>query len=88
MPGKGYLNKQRKSTRALADADRKRTINEGLRQEWREGVSNTAPMHEGNAIAAAARARMPAGPTGQQAGTPPTQANAYGPPVAPGQGPG
>lgn len=55
MPGKGYLNKSRRS-RPAEDMTHRTLVNQGLRQEWREGVSNTAPVDTGRALGAATRA--------------------------------
>lgn len=88
MPGQPWLNKKRSGGGESPDAaERRRTIDAGLRQEWREGVPNNAPVDPDKAIAAAGRAAAASPGSGNFAAQPPRQANAYGPPVTPGQAP-
>lgn len=86
MPGMPWLNKKRRGEGSDA-GEHRRTVEAGLRQEHREGVPTNAPVNVGNAVAAAKRASAASAGPGSFASQPRSQANAYGPPVTPGQAP-
>jgi hypothetical protein len=44
MPGKGWLNKRRRSGHSNAMGEVEAKSEAALRQEWRNGVSNSAPV--------------------------------------------
>jgi hypothetical protein len=86
MPGQGWRNTKR-STETPEQGERRRAVDAGLRQEHREGVPPNAPVDTEKAISAAKRASAAAAGPGSFAQQPKSQANAYGPPVAPGSAP-
>ena len=72
MPGKGYLNKRRHKGSNVMGEDEARAEAQ-MRQEWRNGVSNTAPVSQPQAF-------TPQQTGGQQAFVPQGTSQAFAPP--------